>query len=245
MSLFTFYEVGGKVRDEILGLQSKDVDYVAVPNESLLERYKTAHEMFVILETFLTNEKFEIFLSTPDCFTVRAKFPKDHKYQGVADFVMARKEIGYVEGTRTPIVVPGTLYDDLERRDFTLNALAKDDDGTIIDYFNGIQDLKDGVLKTPLPTKDTFNDDPLRILRAIRFSITKGLRIPATMALTMESYDYESKMGVVSLERIREELFKCFKHNTIETLRVLNEFPILRDYIFKNNILWLKPTMEQ
>ena len=52
-------------------------------------------------------------------------------------------------------------------------------------------------------------------------------------------------MGVVSLERIREELFKCFKHNTIETLRVLNEFQILRDYIFKNNILWLKPTMEQ
>jgi hypothetical protein len=141
MSLFTFYEVGGKVRDEILGLQSKDVDYVAVPNDTLLEKYQDAYEMFVILETFLTNEKFEIFLSTPDCFTIRAKFPKDHKYQGVADFVMARKEIGYVPNTRTPIVKPGTLFDDLERRDFTLNALAKDDDGQIIDFFGGIKDL--------------------------------------------------------------------------------------------------------
>jgi tRNA nucleotidyltransferase/poly(A) polymerase len=243
--MFKFYEVGGKIRDEILDLQSKDVDYVAVPNESLLEKYQDAYEMFVILETYLTTEKFEIFLSTPDCFTIRAKFPKGHKYQGVADFVMARKEIGYIPNTRTPIVKPGTLYDDLERRDFTLNALAKDDDGTIIDYFNGMDDLKNGILRTPLPTKVTFNDDPLRILRAIRFSITKGFTIPGTMALTMESYNYEDKMGVVSLERIREELFKCFKHDTIETLKVLNEFPTLKNYIFKNNILWLKPTMEQ
>jgi tRNA nucleotidyltransferase/poly(A) polymerase len=81
--MFKMLEVGGKVRDEILGLQSKDVDYVVVPNESLLEKYQDVYEMFVILETYLTNEKFEIFLSTPDCFTIRAKFPKGHKYQGV------------------------------------------------------------------------------------------------------------------------------------------------------------------
>ena len=135
---FTFFEVGGKVRDEILGLKSKDVDYVAVPNEELLSKYKTASEMFKVLNDYLTNEKYEIFLVTDDCYTIRAKFPKDHKYQGVADFVMARKETGYLPGTRTPIVEPGTLYDDLERRDFTLNALAKDEHGNIIDFFHGI-----------------------------------------------------------------------------------------------------------
>lgn len=245
MSLFNFYEVGGKVRDEILGLQSKDVDYVAVPNEVLLEKYKSAYEMFVVLESYLNSEKFEIFLSTPDCFTIRAKFPKNHKYQGVADFVMARKEIGYVPETRTPIVRPGTLFDDLERRDFTLNALAKDEDGNIIDYFDGMDDLKNGILRTPLPTEKTFDDDPLRILRAIRFSITKGFKIPATMAITIDCYNYEKRMGVVSTERVREELLKCFKHDTLETLKVLNEFPMLRNYIFKNNILWLKPTLEK
>jgi tRNA nucleotidyltransferase/poly(A) polymerase len=244
-NLFRFYEVGGKVRDEILGLKSKDVDYVAVPNDSLLSQYTEAEEMFEILVTFLRETKFEIFLITPDCFTIRAMFPKDHKYSGVADFVMARKEVGYIPGTRTPIVKPGTLYDDLERRDFTLNALAKDEDGKIIDFFNGLEDLRDKILRTPLPTEVTFNDDPLRILRAIRFSITKGFTIPGTIALTIESYNYDEKMSVVSTERIREELFKCFKHDTLETLKVLNEFPTLKTYIFKDSGLWLKPTMEQ
>ena len=242
MSLFKFYEVGGKVRDEILGLQSKDVDYVAVPSDTLLEKYKSAHEMFVILETFLTNEKFEIFLSTPDCFTVRAKFPKDHKYQGVADFVMARKEIGYVEGTRTPIVVPGTLKDDLERRDFTVNAMAKDDNGEIIDLFDGMKDLGKMVLSTPLPTKQTF-DDPLRVLRAIRFAITKGFSLKH-LDYYINNYDYETNMKVVSSERIREELLKCFKHDTMLTLDMLNDYPTLKRYIFENKLMWLKPTME-
>ena len=243
MSLFKIYEVGGKVRDEILGLQSKDVDYVAVPSDTLLEKYKSAHEMFVILETFLTNEKFEIFLSTPDCFTVRAKFPKDHKYQGVADFVMARKEIGYVEGTRTPIVVPGTLKDDLERRDFTVNAMAKDDNGEIIDLFDGMKDLEKMVLSTPLPTKQTFDDDPLRVLRAIRFAITKGFSLKH-LDYYINNYNYETKMKVVSSERIREELLKCFKHDTMLTLDMLNDYPTLKRYIFENKLMWLKPTME-
>jgi tRNA nucleotidyltransferase/poly(A) polymerase len=242
--MFKFYEVGGKVRDEILGLQSKDVDYVAVPNEALLEKYSEAHEMFVVLESYLLNQGFQIFLSTPNCYTIRAKFPKEHKYEGVADFVMARKEIGYITGTRTPIVKPGTLYDDLERRDFTLNALAKDEDGTIIDFFGGIGDLKAGVLKTPLDCSITFNDDPLRILRAIRFAITKGFQIPEEMAEVIAHYDYEVYMAVVSEERIREELFKCFKHDSYETIQMLWNFQFLLEYIFRTNI-WLKPTIEQ
>jgi tRNA nucleotidyltransferase/poly(A) polymerase len=243
--MFKFYEVGGKVRDEILGLQSKDVDYVAVPKEELLATVEKAEDMFGILEEFLKEEKFEIFLVTPDCFTIRAKFPADHKYSGVADFVMARKEIGYIPGTRTPIVKPGTLFDDLQRRDFTLNALAKDEDGTIIDFFGGLQALKEKTLITPLPTRETFDDDPLRILRAIRFYITKGFDISGTIYACIKYYDYETKMGVVSTERIREELFKCFKHDTLRTIKILEEFPELKKYIFKGNTLWLKPTMEQ
>ena len=243
--MFKFYEVGGKVRDEILELESKDVDYVAVPSEDLLKDVSSAHTMFGILETYLKEEGFEIFLVTADCFTIRAKFPKDHKYSGVSDFVMARKEVGYIPGTRQPIIKPGTLYDDLERRDFTLNALAKDDDGKIIDFFNGIDALKRGQLITPLDCKVTFDDDPLRILRAIRFCITKGFYMGAYMDGVIQDYDYENKMGVVSTERIREELLKCFKHDTIGTLKTLHEFPALRNYVFANNILWLKPTMEK
>jgi tRNA nucleotidyltransferase/poly(A) polymerase len=200
--------------------------------------------MFGILNEYLKAEGFEIFLVTDHCFTIRAKFPKDHVYSGVADFVMARKEVGYIPGTRTPIIKPGTLYDDLERRDFTLNALAKNEDGKIIDYFDGIKDLKDGILRTPLDTIETFNDDPLRILRAIRFSITKGFTIPNDMWHDIYHYDYQTKMYVVSDERIREELYKCFKFDTLETLEKLRQFPHLTEYIFRDNKLWLKPTFE-
>jgi tRNA nucleotidyltransferase/poly(A) polymerase len=239
MRKFKEYLVGGAVRDEILGLSNKDLDYVFVFEE--LDENQTADECFNEMSQNI-QERGEIFLSTPSCYTIRYK---DKVTKEVKDVVMARKEIGYIPGTRTPIVKPGTLYDDLERRDFTLNALAKDEDGTIIDYFDGLEDLKNKVLKTPLPTETTFNDDPLRILRAIRFSITKGLTIPMQMALTIGLYNYDEKMSVVSTERIREELFKCFKHDTLETLRVLNEYPLLNTYIFKNSGLWLKPTMEQ
>lgn len=243
--MFTFYEVGGKVRDEILGLKSKDVDYVAVPNETILKTYMEAPAVFNILIDYLKSEKFEIFLITPNCYTIRARFPKEHKYEGVADFVMARKEVGYIPGTRTPIVKPGSLFDDLERRDFTLNALAKGDDGIIIDFFNGQEDLKNMTLRTPLDTKVTFDDDPLRILRAIRFSIVKGFTIPDDMWNEIYHYPYYEKMGVVSAERIKDELFKCFKHDTLETLERLRQFPHLKEYIFNRTSLWLKPTFEQ
>ena len=239
MRTYKEYLVGGAVRDEILGLDNKDLDYVFVFNN--LNDDQTADECFEDMYEVI-QERGEIFLSTPSCYTIRYK---DKETKEVKDVVMARKEIGYIPGTRTPIVKPGTLYDDLERRDATLNALAKDEDGTIIDYFGGLEDLTNRVLRTPLEPIKTFDDDALRIIRFIRFSITKGFSIPNDITNVIRNYDYESKMGVVSTERIREELFKCFKFNTLKTLHELNRFPDLRDYIFKNNLLWLKPTMEQ
>lgn len=243
---FKFYEVGGKIRDELLGLKSKDVDYVAVPTEELLKHGFTAEQMFTVLLDYLHSEKFEIFLVTKDCYTIRAKFPEGYKYQGVADFVMARKEIGYIPGTRTPIVEPGNLYDDLSRRDFTVNAMAKDPDtGEIIDYFGGMEDLKNKVLRTPLDPITTFDDDPLRILRGVRFAITKGFTMENKTAITMLDYNYSLKMSVVSEERIREELYKCFKYNTPKTLKALTyDLYPLGDYLFSSTNIWLKPTTE-
>lgn len=249
---FKFYEVGGKIRDELLGLTNKDVDYVAVPTEAVYSKIhpceaqlSPARLMFKALKSYLEEQKFEIFLVTPECYTIRAKFPEGYKYQGVADFVMARKEVGYVPGTRTPIVEPGNLYDDLSRRDFTVNAMAKDPDtGEIIDYFGGIHDLECKVLRTPLNPIETFDDDPLRILRGVRFAITKHFDLEDSEWEAISTYDYINKMSVVSEERIREELIKCFKHDTIMTLWYLNQLPRLRDYIFTHTNLWLKPTNE-
>ena len=246
--MFKFYEVGGCVRDEILGLKSKDIDYVAVPSEDLLKDISSAHTMFGILEGYLKEEGFELFLVTPNCFTIRAKFPKKHKYQGVADFVMARKEIGYIPDTRQPIVVPGTLYDDLERRDFTLNALAKDEDGSIIDYFDGKWALENKMLLTPLDSKVTMLDDPLRMLRAFRFSITKGFTISTRIweTLLMDSV-VEKLEQVLSQERIRDEVYKMMKHDTLKTLELFERIRIINPKILEiifGKGLWLKPTTE-
>lgn len=236
------FKVGGCVRDRLLGVDSKDIDFTFVLDN--LDR--TVEEGFQIMTDWLTHKEFTIFLSTPEMFTIRAKFPTDHQYSGlVADFVMARKEVGYVEGTRRPILVLGTLEDDLSRRDFTINAMAEDENGNIIDLFGGQEDLRNKTLRTPQSVRKSFDDDPLRILRAIRFAITKDMNIGMGMWNVIESYDYNEKMGVVSTERIREELLKCFKYDTIQTLWYLNQFKTLSEYIFKNNILWLKPTMEQ
>lgn len=236
------FRVGGCVRDKILGVKTNDIDYTFVvgnPNLSVAQG-------FAEMEAYLKKNKFEIFLITADCYTIRARFPNDHVHKGLtADFVMARKEIGYYEGTRRPILELGTLEDDLFRRDFTLNAMAEDEEGNLIDPFGGLISLRLGVLRTPNDPNITMAEDPLRLLRAFRFSITRNFTIAPEINKILLEFDYERDMRVVSLERIREELFKCFKHNTLETIQVLHFFPNLRDYLFKNNLLWLKPTLEK
>lgn len=238
------YKVGGCVRDRLLGLDSKDIDFVFVISD--LSSIKGVDGGFKLMEKYMIDNGYTIFLSTPDCYTIRAKFPNDHKYKGlVADFVLARKEIGYVPGTRRPILELGTLEDDLIRRDFTVNAMAEDEDGNIIDLFGGIMDLNDKLLRTPVNCYQTFDDDPLRILRAIRFSITKDFKLNSDIYVAIHQYDYDKKMDVVSGERIREELLKCFKSDTFKTIELLNKYFRLRDYILTKTGLWLKPTFEQ
>jgi poly(A) polymerase len=233
------FKVGGCVRDELLGLQSKDIDFTFV----LDDLDQTVEQGFSQMETWMKKEGFQIFLSTPEMFTVRAKFPKGDKNEGlVADFVMARKETGYIPDTRRPVLALGTLEDDLLRRDFTINAMAVDEDGKLIDLFDGVSDLQKGLLRTPLPAAQTMLDDPLRLLRAIRFSITKGFEIdPSIWKLFTDDEVLKKLELVVSQDRIREELTKCFKHSTIETMRILIVLPLLTKISFQNG-LWLMPT---
>jgi len=235
------------VRDKILGVHTKDIDFTFV----LDDLTKSVEEGFAEMTQWLQDQNFQIFLSTPDCFTIRAKFPKGHKYEGlVADFVMARKEIGYIPGTRKPVLELGKLEDDLVRRDFTLNALAEDEEGRIIDLFDGQKDLRDGILRTPLDPEITMMDDPLRILRALRFSVTKGFSISFKIWDAMAQPEILEKLQTtVSVERMREEIFKMMKHNTPLSLRLLHlveesYIPGFLDLVFSKG-MWLKPTNEQ
>lgn len=234
------YSVGGSVRDKLLGLKPTDLDYVMVLDDTSL----TIEKGFSIMKKYLQEEGFSIFLETEAMCTIRAKFPKGHKNEGITgDFVLARKEVGYVEGTRRPILEIGTLYDDLERRDFTLNALAEDEEGNIVDFFNGREALERGILETPLEAKTTLNDDPLRMLRALRFHITKGFSLSADVIFAMSCPSIRTKLrAVVSQERIREEILKMMKHDTIRTIKILAKFNLL-DTCFGGE-MWLKPTFE-
>ena len=243
----SLFKVGGCVRDKFLGIDSKDIDFAFV----LDDISQTVEQGFEQMTTWMEERGFQIFLSTPEMFTIRAKFPKGNKNEGmVADFVMARREVGYVEGTRRPILELGTIEDDLVRRDFSLNAMAEDMDGKLIDLFGGLSDLRAGILRTPLPAMITMMDDPLRLLRAIRFSITKGFVIHHEIWEAMEQPEILEKLRLtVSGERIREELTKMMKYDTVKTLQLLADMEIRRmpgllDLIFSKG-LWLKPTFEK
>ena len=243
---YTLYEVGGKIRDQFLGLNSKDVDYsVVILRETELDWIYSISEQFDRFVTQIKSEGFDVFEQRPSFFTVRAKFPKGHEFEGlVADFVLARKEISYIQGTRQPNVVAGTLKDDLERRDFTVNTLAQEANGTIIDLFNGQKDLMDKVLRTPLDAVVSFNNDPLRILRGFRFKITKGLSFSDEVINAIVLFDAD-KMAVVSGERIREELHKMFKFDSYKTLALsywLYEINPRLHYAIFGQDLWLMPT---
>lgn len=254
---FDFYEVGGAVRDSLLGITSKDVDFTVVDNTPSGDLTWS----FRRLEKHLTDEGYEIFLSTPEYLTIRARFPKGHPLERTtADFVLARREGPYGDGRRPDWVVPGSLHDDLSRRDFTVNAIARKftrmlDIGEpvgqlpcyeIIDPFGGEADLEAMILRCVGSAEDRLTEDALRALRAIRFRVTKGFTWDRHLRQAMTSLWLPKLLHSVSAERKREELDKCFKVDTLQTLEILcHELPPeFLEAVFCDG-LRLRPTMEK
>ena len=135
------------------------------------------------------------------------------RYKGLEiEFVGARKE-SYNRNSRKPIVENGTLEEDQLRRDFTINAMAfslqKEDFGALVDPFNGIQDLNNGIIRTPLDPDTTYSDDPLRMIRAIRFATQLNFKIVEESIESMKRM--RGRMSILSKERISDELAKILK----------------------------------
>lgn len=240
MEKFKLYKIGGCVRDSLLGLKPKDIDYVFVFNK--IDISIPANVYFNKMEECLINMGVTIYQKRPDCFTIRGKFNKED-----VDYVMARKEIYNNPNSRIPFVTVGTLYEDQMRRDFTINAIAEDENGILIDSFNGLEDLNYGILRTPKDAVQSFKDDPLRILRAMRFSVTKEFSFSDEIVQAIRLFNPE-RMSVVSVERIREEMVKMFQKDTYLSLRLLQWLdglnPILYTKLFENG-LKLEPTLKK
>lgn len=230
--MIKFFEVGGCVRDELMGVKSKDIDFaVEAPS-------------FEAMRQAILDRGGKIFLESPEFFTIRAR----DKKLGPVDFVLCRKDGVYKDGRHPESVEIGTLRDDLSRRDFTMNAIAKDEDGNFIDPFNGQADIKNRIIRCVGNAEDRFGEDALRIIRAIRFSITKNMAMDHDIVACLMKSQIVMQLRAVSTERIREELLKCFAHDTFETLVVLNnEFPMIRSACFGGGFhkLKLMPTLKQ
>ncbi len=191
------YVVGGYVRDIFLERPSNDIDVVVVGSG-----IKVAEELKRMVGKKAHLSVFKNF------GTAQVKFwQKGTEYE--VEFVGARKE-SYSHDSRKPIVEDGTLEDDQNRRDFTINAMAiclnKARFGELVDPFNGLADLEDGIIATPLEPGITFSDDPLRMMRCIRFATQLNFEIESETFEALERMN--DRIKIVSGERIKDELNK-------------------------------------
>jgi poly(A) polymerase len=192
------YVIGGFVRDKIIGRPTSDADIVCVGN---------AIDLANEVATYYNPKPAVAFFK--NFGTAHFKIQESDGLMLDVEFVGARKE-SYRSSSRKPEVIPGTLEDDQNRRDFTINALAislnKKNFGQLIDPFNGVRDLEEKRIHTPLEPLKTFSDDPLRMLRAIRFATQLGFQIDqVTFSAIIEDAD---RIRIISQERITEEINK-------------------------------------
>lgn len=231
------YVVGGFVRDIFLKRPSKDYDFVTVGSGIELAQ--------AVASRLGPKAKISVF---PNYGTAQVKF---HDLE--LEFVGARRE-SYSHDSRNPIVEDGSLEDDMRRRDFTINAMAiclnHDRFGQLVDPFNGLVDLHAGVIRTPLDPDITFSDDPLRMLRAIRFA-TQLFRssqpaeagddyIPSSFKIIPPTFEAikrnAARMEIITRERINDELSKIMKSNRPSVGWTLLDMAGLLPFVFPSLI---------
>lgn len=203
------YRVGGSIRDEFLGLNNSDIDF-CVEASSFEEMVKYLGQKYTITRTF------------PEYGTCKTKER--------IDFALCRLEIN------NQIIGATTIKEDLARRDFTVNAIAQDiETKEYIDPFNGFDDIKGKILRV-IGSIDRLKEDPLRILRAMRFHITKHLSFEDQIDQALKNSDFINTLERIPTISMRQEMNKCFKFSSLDTLSFLNRYPLFYDQLFKSKL---------
>jgi tRNA nucleotidyltransferase/poly(A) polymerase len=232
-SKFKYFKVGGCVRDFLMGVPSKDIDLVAIGGT------------FEELEKDVIEQGGKIFVSKPEYLTVRCSYPE----VGPCDIRLARKDGDYTDGRRPDqVFLAEDVKEDIFTRDFKMNAILQDiTTGEIIDYVGGVEDIKNKIISTVGDAGDRFSEDFLRLIRAVRFSITKGFRLDTDIQSCLMDEMFLEGLTKISEERIYEELLRCFKFSTWQTLQFLDSYQKLKECLFENERfgIWLKPSLEQ
>lgn len=216
-----FYKVGGSVRDDIMRQMGKNV-----PVSHDID-YAVEASSYESMRDYISGNG-RIYQERPEFYTIRAKMPE----YGDCDFVLCRKEEGYSDGRHPDFVTPGTIYDDLSRRDFTMNAIAIDEKGQIYDPYDGQGAIRDNTIRCVGVTKNRMEEDGLRMLRAIRFAVTKDMIINGPINSFLLNVDNFSLLNSVSVDRIREEMNKMFEVSTYESFVLMKRYHELFEWIF-------------
>lgn len=226
----TVFEVGGAVRDGILGIPTKDVDFSVAGVESM-----------EALADFVESLGHRVVHVNESMFTVVASVAKDHPLRErtkSADFVMCRRESSESDGRRPDHVEPGTVFDDLARRDFTVNAIAINvESGEVIDPHGGRDDLDARILRFVGDPETRCVQDRIRILRAVRFMLTKGLTpAPETRAF-LASDRAADLLAQHSRDALQTEAEKILRADSVAAVLLLaDEFPNLLSALFRDGL---------
>jgi tRNA nucleotidyltransferase/poly(A) polymerase len=234
---YKLYQVGGSVRDELMGIPTNDIDFTIVVEPTEYHPSVVFNQLKDILQK---EQHCRIFFTQTSHYTYRTKTTKDHpKYPNMyVDFTLS------VNGDNV-----GTLEDDLYRRDFTINALAKDPEtGEIIDLVGGVSDINNGVIRSVRDVHTMLLNDPIRILRAYRFCTTKNCKLDRHFLLpTIKNFEV-GEFKKVELTRLRDELEKWFKANSIGAMMQMiyhlsMDNPEIFNYIFEQ--IWFRPNIKK
>tara|TARA_X000001036_G_C20659068_1_gene798186 strand:- start:696 stop:2108 length:1413 start_codon:yes stop_codon:yes gene_type:complete len=210
------YLVGGYVRDLILNRTTTDVD-IMVEGDCIQFANKLAKKLNI--ENIVIYEKFQTVLIPHKEIQIEIATARTEKYKS---------------NSRKPIIESTTIKEDLSRRDFTINSIAaslnKEDYGDLVDPFDGIKDIKKGIIRTPIDTDETLSEDPLRMLRAIRFAAQLNFKIDNDIIESIKKQ--HERLKIISWERITEEIIKSLKTDKPSIAFYLLKETNLLSYIF-------------